>query len=312
MKNTLNPLRPAAISRRQFTRRCALGTAALASGSILGFGLTKAKAAPPAAPATLLFPLDQDWLFGGKFNAAALASPSADAAFSKINLPHCVVKLSWQNWDPAAWQSVWIYRRRISLPKESAGRRLFLKFDGVMTGAKPAFNGVALPEHLGGYLPFQYELTQWLKEGDNLLEVAVDSRWQSVPPDGKAKGPSSVDYLEPGGIFRSVSLCALPHVFISDVFAKPVNVLDSSRRVDVSCTLNAAAVSTKPLQIKVALMDGPRVVSSAETSTVLENDGDTALTLSLSNLGNIELVGRGLPASLRRRHHPLHGRPARA
>ena len=159
-----------------------------------------------------------------------------DKAFSKITLPHCVAKLSWEDWDPASWQSVWLYRRHFSLPKESANWRVFVKFDGVMIGAKPVFNGVVLPEHIGSYLPFQYELTQWLKEGGNTLDVAVDARWQSVPPDGKAKGLSSVDYLEPGGIFRSVSVLGLPLVFISDVFAKPVHVLKHNRRVEVTCS----------------------------------------------------------------------------
>ncbi|MDB6023380.1 MAG: beta-galactosidase, partial [Pedosphaera sp.] len=280
---------PAAMSRREFTRTCALGTLALASTSILGFSLTKAKAAPATGPSQVLFPLDQDWLFGGKFNANAPASPTDDTAFSKVTLPHCVTKLSWQNWDPATWENVWIYRRHFSLPKESAGRRTFLKFDGVMVGAKPVINGVSLPEHVGGYLPFSYELTQWLKEGDNVLDVGVDSRWQSVPPEGSPKGPKAVDYLEPGGIFRSVSLSSLPPVFISDVFAKPVNVLETGRSVEISCTVNAATIPAKPFQIKVELVDGTRVVSSAEITVTLSNDGDTAVALTLANLGNIEL-----------------------
>jgi hypothetical protein len=38
----------------------------------------------------------------------------------------------------------------------------------------------------------------------------------------------------PGGIFRNVTLCAVPQVFISDVFAKRVKVLDADRHVAVT------------------------------------------------------------------------------
>jgi beta-galactosidase len=266
-----------------------MATAVFASSSILGFGKTPPGAVPQTGPARFTFPLDQDWLFAGKFNANSLITPKEEAAFSKITLPHCVAKLSWHNWTPASWESVWLYRRRFAMPKEGANRRIFLKFDGVMAGAKPVINGVALPEHIGGYLPFRYELTQWLKKNDNVLDVAVDARWQSVPPEGSPKGHPTVDYFQPGGIVRSVSLCVVPQVFISDVFAKPVKPLKSSRRVEVTCSVNAAAIPAKPIQIKVDLMDGQRVVASAQKALAIIDDGETKVGLTLSHLGKIEL-----------------------
>ncbi|HZM01628.1 MAG TPA: glycoside hydrolase family 2 TIM barrel-domain containing protein [Candidatus Saccharimonadales bacterium] len=289
MNNNENLSKPAGISRREFTRRSTLGTIALASSSILGFGLSKAKADSVSGPANFRVPLEKDWLFGGKFDANSITPQMDGKGFAQITLPHCVAKLSWENWDPAAWQSVWLYRRHLAFPKEWAKRRVFLKFDGVMIGAKPVINGVALPEHIGAYLPFQYELTQWLKEGDNILDVAVDARWQSAPPDGSPKGAKAVDYLEPGGIGRSVSLCVLPEFFISDVFAKPVNVLESGRRLEVLCTVNAIKATAKSFQIKVDLMDGARVVASAQKPLAIENDGDTEVALTLSDLGTIDL-----------------------
>ena len=77
-----------------------------------------------------------------------------------------------------------------------------------MSRAVPVLNGHALPEHNGGYLPFNYEITGLLGT-KNILGVAVDSRWLNVPPDGYEKGPNQIDFLEPGGIVRSVgsALC---------------------------------------------------------------------------------------------------------
>ncbi len=265
-----------------------MGTAALASGSVLFSRVAGAQTAT-RGPARFRFPLDQNWLFGGKFSADALKPKFADAAFSSVTLPHCVSKLSWQGWHPNQWQDIWIYRRHFSRLKEFKNRRVFLDFDGVMNGATPVINGHELPARAGGYLPFHYEITDWLRDGDNVLAVAVDSRWNQVPPEGNPKGSTSVDYLEPGGIVRSVALRAVPQIFISDVFAKPMEVLDPSRRVEVQCTIDASVLPEKPLQIKVEMMDGNVRISSVTQTVNLEKAGETTVGLTLSDLGNVRL-----------------------
>jgi beta-galactosidase len=282
--------RPRDFSRREFVRDSALAAAALASSSLLGcVSSSNHKAHLGTGPAQFLFSLDHEWLFGGKFSAEAGKPQFDDKDFSRIVLPHCVSKLSWQNWDAATWEDVWIYRRHFLLPERLRNRRVFLEFGGVMVGARPVINGHALPEHVGGYLPFQYEVTGWLGDKDNVLEVAVDSRWSNVPPEGNPNGPSSVDFLEPGGIPRPVTLRAVPQVFISDVFARPANVLDSSRRVDVTCRIDAAVVPEKPVRISVDMMDGHRRVASTSTTLNIEKTGETELKLALSDLGNVKL-----------------------
>jgi beta-galactosidase len=276
------------VSRRKFIGTSAIGVAALASGALTGcINTTRSKISGLSGPASWVFPLNQDWLFGGKLAAETLKQQFDDAAFSKVTVPHCVAKLSWQNWNPGDWEDLWVYRRHFSLPKECRDRRVFLHFDGVMVSARPTLNDHALPEHPGGYLPFRYEITDLLQE-QNVLALGVDSRWSNVPPEGSPKGPKSVDYLEPGGIHRPVALRAVPQIFISDVFAKPVAVLDSSRRVEVTCLIDAAMVPKKPLRVRVELRDGSRVLASTEDQLTVEHPGEAGLKLTLSNLGNIQ------------------------
>lgn len=151
-------------------------------------------------PACRSYPLNQDWLFGGRLSESALQPAFDDAAFSRVSLPHCVACLSWHKWDPAAWEDTWVYRRHFTVPGQLRDYRVFLHFDGVMLGATPGVNGHAFPKHLGGSLPSRYEIGGQLREGENVIAVAVDSRWSNVPPEGSPKGPASIDYLEPGGI----------------------------------------------------------------------------------------------------------------
>jgi beta-galactosidase len=235
------------------------------------------------------FSLDQNWLFGGKYNPDAAEPTFCDKDFSSITLPHCVAELSWQNWDPTAWQDVWIYRRHFNLPKESKARRVFIDFEGVMVGTTPIINGHSLPQHLGGYLPCRYEITDWVKDSNNVLSVIVDSRWSNVPPQGAEVGAKRIDYLEPGGIFRPVHLQVVPQVFIDDVFAKPVQVLDSSRRVEVACSIDSAGSVSKPVEIQVELLDGAKVVSRSQKRVQIEKSGKSEVLLTLTNLGNVKL-----------------------
>ena len=273
------------VTRRKFIRTCAAGSAALATSSL--WGLAGPGKVSRTGPSQLLFALDQDWLFGGRLGSKE--PPFDDSAFAKITLPHCVTQLSWQDWDPASWQDIWLYRRRFSLPQEFANRRVFVKFEGVMVTAEGSINGTPLPTQKGGYLPFTHELTSSLKKTDNILDLKVDSRFQNVPPEGSPRGPHAVDYYVPGGIIRGASICAVPQIFISDVFAKPVDVLQPKRRVEIACSIDAGLTSTKPFHLEVKIMDGARVISSVRKDVAIAQVGKVNTELVLSGLEGVKL-----------------------
>lgn len=262
-------------------------------------------------PAQHVLPLDSDWLFGGELDTGTLEPGFNDAAFSKIMLPHCVTPLSWQKWDPATWENVWIYRRHFAKPVNLGGGRVFLHFDRIMAAATPVLNGHSLEKHLGGYLPFQREVTDLLQD-NNELSVEVDSRWMSVPPAGSPKGARAVDYLLPGGITGSVNLRIVPQVFISDVFAKPMNVLDSNRHLEVTCTVDAGALLPGQFHLSASLQSGSGIIAKTSKSVVLEKIGESQTVLKLTNLQDIMLWDVSAPhlydlvVTLFHNNKPLH------
>jgi beta-galactosidase len=285
--------RAAAVSRREFLRNCA-ATASLTSLPILGGWDSGGRDVPGKhGPASRTISLDNDWLFGGKLNASAPNPHSLDPAFDdstfpRVTLPHCVTSLSWEKWDPAAWQEIWLYRRHFKMPDELAAGRAFLHFDRVMAAATLALNGHALQQHQGGYLPFQREITDIVKE-NNTLAVQVDSRFLSIPPAGNPKGPSSVDYLLPGGITGSVHLRVLPQAFISDVFAKPLDVLGPSRRLQITCTIDAGTHLPGQVRLSATLLSAATKIAATSMNLAIEQRGETEVTMTLDQLSKTEL-----------------------
>jgi beta-galactosidase len=285
-----DPGQPPKISRRIFVSGVGAGIATVVAKGALGLpSRSGRKTLPPSGPECCTLSLNGNWLFGGKLTEESTAAQFNDSAFARVSLPHCVNQLSWQKWDPEQWETLWVYRRHFIVPRELSKRRLFLKFDGVMIGATPYLNGHALSQHLGGYLPFNYEITNLLAREDNVLAVAVDSRWSNVPPEGSPRGARAVDYYLPGGILRSVSLQAWPQIFVADVFAKPVDVLDAKRRVELKCTLDAAVLPRQELKIEAALMDGGRTLARTAQGVHIEHAGPSDVDLTLTNLGDVRL-----------------------
>jgi beta-galactosidase len=263
-------------------------TATFVSASVLGVWSEEGRLlSGKNGPSHRVLSLQQDWLFGGKLQNASLEVSMDDAAFPRVTLPHCVTNLSWQNWDPAAWEDVWVYRRHFIVPQEFNGLRLFLEFDRVMTCATPALNGHTLAEHQGGFLPFEYEITG-LVENENVLTVAVDARWKNVPPEGNPRGPASVDYLMPGGITGSARLRAVPGVFIRDVFAKPVNVLGPDRALELRCRIDAGKTFPAAARLVATLSGNGQTIASTAKDIVLEKT-DQEISLTLSELDAVNL-----------------------
>lgn len=107
------------------------------------------------------------------------------------------------------------YRRKFTVPEGWARKRVFIVFDGVMTDTEVFVNGKpAGPKHQGGFYRFQYEITELIKPGENLLEVTVSK----VSSDASVEAAErQADYWVFGGIYRPVRLEAVPKQFIERV-----------------------------------------------------------------------------------------------
>lgn len=94
-------------------------------------------------------------------------------------------------------------------------RRTFLYFGAANYETIVGLNGHKIGRHVGGYTPFNFEITDRVAEGENSLVVKVDNKRRA---DGVPTLNS--DWWNYGGLTRSVRIVETPLTFIRDYFVQ--------------------------------------------------------------------------------------------
>ncbi|GAA4458012.1 glycoside hydrolase family 2 TIM barrel-domain containing protein [Novipirellula rosea] len=105
------------------------------------------------------------------------------------------------------------YRRTFELPADWKDSEVFIHFGGVESAFYLWVNGEKVGYSQGSYLPAEFDLTKFVKPGQNTLAVQV-FRWS----DGSYL--ECQDFWRLSGIFRDVLVYATPKVLLRDFFLK--------------------------------------------------------------------------------------------
>ncbi len=156
--------------------------------------------------------LCSNWEFTAQWSEAFLRG---EGKASAVRLPHNVKELPLHFAAPQDYEMICGYRRRLELPADRAGKRLFLQFDGAAHIATVYCNGVVCAQHRCGYTAFRAEITDLVKpEGENLIAVKLDCTENgAVPPFGFV-----IDYLTYGGLYREAWLDVRSRDYLEDLF----------------------------------------------------------------------------------------------
>jgi beta-glucuronidase len=130
--------------------------------------------------------------------------------------------------DPAVREyfgDVW-YQTTVRVPRGWDGRRIVLHFESATHRATAWVNGTEVVSHEGGYTPFEAEVTEQVRAGQEaLLTVVVNNtlNWQSIPPgviEDTPYGKRQVywhDFFNYAGIHRPVWLYTTDRAHLTDV-----------------------------------------------------------------------------------------------
>ena len=145
-----------------------------------------------------IFPLNYNWRYNPSFTEDMLAVSYDDSGFESVDIPHTNLELPYNYFDEKSYQFVSCYRLRFDLEKKNSGKRYILHFEGAAVYARVLLNGCELGSHKGAYTPFEFDVTEHITAGSNLISVMIDSTERDdTPPFGNV-----VYYLVYVGIYR--------------------------------------------------------------------------------------------------------------
>lgn len=165
--------------------------------------------------------------------------------------------------EKAIHEVVW-YKRLFAVPKGWKSSSVLLHFGAVDYKSTIWINGQEVGHNRGGHVPFSFDITAFLVEGENSMTVRVQDPQDATQPRGKQSVtgvPHSVDYYCTTGIWQTVWLEAVPTMRIDDVRITPVTNEQSFLIVAV---LHAPSSSWK---LEATVLDGKKVVTRAEKWT---------------------------------------------
>lgn len=179
----------------------------------------------------------------------------------------------------------WVfYQRTLTVPAFMRSQRLILRMAAVTHKAKIYLNGVLICEHKGGFLPFEVQVNEYLKEGENLLTIAVDNTIDhSTLPVGSEKGggllsgglmPSkeskkrnnpNFDFFNYCGITRPIKIYTTPADYIEDISLVPeVNGTTGKIQYEIK------TIGNGEVQISAYTKDGKKAATSEGAKGCLE------------------------------------------
>lgn len=173
------------------------------------------------------------------------AVPETDATWGKIPVPGCweaygFCKPSYDSAKPMTGY----YRTAFTVPAAWRGQRIAIRFDGVLYGYDLWINGKEVGSWRSGYNTAIFDITDYLKgQGKQQLAMRVISQFRG----------SDFDYNDdwaPSGIFRDVTLMAVPKTHLSDLTIRTRNTGEVMIDVEIANNKKGTVVSHQILDAR--------------------------------------------------------------
>ena len=156
--------------------------------------------------------------------------------------------------------TVW-YKKSFDYLIKKEDNRVFVYFEASNYDTDVYFNGKKLGKHIGGFTPFNFEITKLIKEKDNFLVVKVDNKRkkEGVPT-------LNTDWWNYGGITRDVKLIETSQNFVSDYFIQlnPTN----PEVIKGFIQLNGSKISNKQIELNIPELKIQEKLTSNDSGVV--------------------------------------------
>lgn len=180
----------------------------------------------------------------------------------------------------AEYNPVGSYIKKFDLDQQLCGKRIRICFEGVEEAMYVWLNGQFVGYAEDSFTPSEFDLTPFIKEKENVLAVQVHKM-------STAAFLEDQDFFRFFGIFRNVTLKAVPDVHMEDVWFQPV-LNKNNKSGKISVIMKVSTQKEQKVNARFILRDreGVKLVGA---STLLEkNNGELIGTIE-TNVENIKL-----------------------
>ena len=214
-------------------------------------------------------PFNTNWEFTG-------GSVSGEIIHEKVNIPH-----TWNAFDAQEGMSYYrgdgTYLKSFVPDENWKNKRVFIRFNGVMTLANVFLNNELLGEHRGGYSAFIFEISKKLKFGEeNTLKVMANNEYslEILPLFG--------DFNIYGGMYRPVNLIVSEPICISPldyaspgIYLKQSNVSEKSADVEVKVNLSNGTDKTENIEVISSIYNAENELIESKKTLVEIKPGES-------------------------------------
>ena len=173
------------------------------------------------------------------------------------------------------------YEREFILPEGFRKDRVILHFGAVDQECTVYINDIELGSHVGGYLPFSFDVTEQLRERNTLRVIVFDPLDTDLPYGKQRKDRGGMWYTPVSGIWQTVWMESVPENYIRGVKLEPaldsvVITVDGSGPFTVECDGKIYRPKTNRFRIRP---ENPRLWTPEEPNlyTVVVRNCDDAV-----------------------------------
>src|SRR5690606_25263511 len=201
---------------------------------------------------------------------------------------------------------VW-YRKTFRVP-DLKSKKVFIEFEGVRQGGEFYLNGEYLGIHENGVMAVGFDLTPYMKEGDNVIAVRLDNDWQYREKSSNSRYQwndrnFNANY---GGIPKNVFLHITDEVHQTlplynnlkttgvYIYASEFDLKGKSAKINAESEVRNSSKSARKLTYQVEILDAEgKKVKAFESDPILVKAGETLTVKAASAVENLNFWSWG-------------------
>ncbi|MCE5345174.1 MAG: hypothetical protein LLG13_02635 [Bacteroidales bacterium] len=198
--------------------------------------------------------------------------------FNRKNWTKVTVPQAWDCYETALWgyEGTGWYTTIINPNDFNPETRTEIIFNRVMYYSKVWLNGEFIGENIGGYLPFSFDITRYLKRGqENKLVVRVDNK----PRIEWLPAAKQIEWIQYGGILQNVRLVGTSHTYIDDLTVR-TDLIKGSAKINCIVTIINESDVASEMELDIEIARGNDITKKTEKLQCKPNDS-TKLSVDL-------------------------------